>query len=97
VARFLDDIEEVSGIVADLESDQKGVPVLLKQYLRLGGKILGFSVDPKFSGVLDGLILVDLLGTNPKTLSRYLGANQAAAFLAHHRSSESGIDRRIAG
>jgi hypothetical protein len=95
--RFLEDIEEVSGIVADLEPDQKGVPVLLKQYLKLGGKMLGFNVDPKFSGVLDGLILVDLLDTNPKTLSRYLGNEQAASFLVHHRSNESGNVRRIAG
>jgi hypothetical protein len=84
VARFLEDIEEVSGLVADIEPDQKGVPILFKQYLKLGGKMLGFNVDPKFSGVLDGLVLVDLLDTDSKTLSRYLGSEQAAAFLAHH-------------
>jgi putative hemolysin len=84
VARFLQDIEEVSGLVADIEPDQKGVPILFKQYLKLGGKMLGFNVDPKFSGVLDGLVLVDLLDTDSKTLSRYLGSEQAAAFLAHH-------------
>ena len=83
--RFLEDIEDVSGLVADIEPDQKGVPVLLKQYLKLGGKMMGFNVDPQFSGVLDGLILVDLLSTSAKTLSRYLGAAQATAFLAHHR------------
>ncbi len=89
VARFLEDIDEVSGLIADIESDQKGVPILLKQYLRLGGKILGFNVDPKFSGVLDGLVLVDLLDTDTKTLSRYLGSEETAAFLAHHRAEEA--------
>jgi putative hemolysin len=97
VARFLQDIEEVSGLVADIEPDQKGVPVLFKQYLKLGGKMLGFNVDPKFSGVLDGLVLVDLLETNPKTLSRYLGAEQAAAFLAHHRSEIEQAESQVAG
>jgi putative hemolysin len=87
VTRFLDDIQEVSGVVADIEPDQKGVPVLLKQYLKLGGKMLGFNVDPKFRGVLDGLILVDLAETDARTLARYLGAEEAAAFLAHHRSA----------
>jgi putative hemolysin len=95
VARFLEDIEEVSGLVADIEPDQKGVPILLKQYLRLGGKMLGFNVDPKFSGVLDGLVLVDLLDTDAKTLSRYLGAEQAAAFLAHHRAEPSPAHHRV--
>jgi putative hemolysin len=97
VARFLDDIQEVSGLVADIEPDQKGVPVLLKQYLKLGGKMLGFNVDPKFRGVLDGLILVDLAETDPKTLSRYLGADEASVFLSHHRSQASVKKRRVAG
>jgi len=78
------DLEEINGIICDIEPDQKGVPMLLKQYLRLGGKVLGFNVDPAFSRVLDGLILVDLLATDPKILSRYLGAEQTVQFLAHH-------------
>jgi putative hemolysin len=96
VARFLDDIHEVSGLVADIEPDQKGVPILLKQYLKLGGKMLGFNVDPKFRGVLDGLILVDLAETDAKTLARYLGAEEAAAFLAHHGSGAPRVER-VAG
>ncbi|MGC4086688.1 MAG: GNAT family N-acyltransferase [Polyangiaceae bacterium] len=71
------DIEEVSQMVADVEPDQKGVPVLFRQYLRLGGKLLGFNVDARFSGVLDGLVLVDLTETDPKILARYLGADAA--------------------
>ncbi len=44
---LLYDIEEVSTWVAELENNPKGVPVLLKQYLKLGGKLLGFNVDPQ--------------------------------------------------
>jgi putative hemolysin len=76
------DVEEVSSIIADVEPDQKGIPLLLRQYLKLGGKLLGFNVDPRFSGVLDGLILVDLAETEPKILSRYLGNDAARALLA---------------
>jgi putative hemolysin len=90
--RFFGDIDEISGLVADLEPDQKGVPVLFKQYLKLGGRMLGFNVDPQFSGVLDGLILVDLLRTDVKILSRYLGAPQTSAFLSQH-----GSQHRVAG
>jgi len=78
------DIEEVSQMVADVEPDQKGVPILLRQYLRLGGRMLGFNLDPSFSGVLDGLVLVDLAETDLKILSRYLGAEAAASFRARH-------------
>jgi putative hemolysin len=90
--RLFRTIDDVSEVVSDIEADQKGVPVLFRQYLRLGGKMLGFNVDHQFSGVLDGLVLVDLLETDPKILARYLGPRQAAAFLAHH-----GGNRRAAG
>ena len=78
------DIEELSAFISDIETDQKGVPILIKQYLRLGGKLLGFNVDVKFSNALDGLIVVDLLKTDPKFLERYMGKANAAGFLAYH-------------
>jgi putative hemolysin len=79
------DIEDLSDIVSDIEPAQAGVPVLLRQYLKLGGKLLGFNVDPNFSNALDGLILVDLTKTEPKLLERYLGKNEAAEFMAFHK------------
>ena len=65
-----------------------GIPVLLRQYLKLGGKLLGFSADPEFSDVLDGLIVVDLTKTEPRLLERYLGRAEAASFAQHHRGVE---------
>ena len=56
--------------------------MLLRQYLRLGGKLLGFNVDPEFSNALDGLIVVDLTRTERKLLDRYLGRDEAQHFLA---------------
>ena len=58
------------------------MPVLLKHYLKLGGRILGFNVDPNFSHVVDGLILVDLLETEPRFLQRYMGKDQADSYRA---------------
>ncbi len=80
------DIEELSTFIADIETDQKGVPVLLKQYLKLGGKLLGFNIDSHFSKALDGLIVVDLVKTDPRLLDRYMGKAGAAEFLAFHQS-----------
>jgi putative hemolysin len=79
--------DEMARMVAEMEPDGAGVPVLLRQYLKLGGRLLGFNVDPAFSGVIDGLIVVDLLRTEPRLLSRYLGVEEAARFLNHHRGS----------
>jgi hypothetical protein len=78
------DIEEVSNLIDEIENTQSGIPVLLRQYLRLGGKLLGFNVDPDFGYVLDGLILVDLSKTDPKLAERYLGKEGVVKFLAYH-------------
>ena len=59
------DIEDLSTLVADVETDRKGVPVLLRQYLKLGGELVAFNVDRKFADALDGLIVVDLSKTDP--------------------------------
>jgi putative hemolysin len=77
-------IDDVSEIIADIDAHKNGVPVLLRQYLKLGGKMLGFNVDRDFSNVLDGLVLVDLLRTEQKILQRYLGKEEAAHFLEYH-------------
>ncbi len=68
--RFLHDVEELSAPIADLERDGKGVPVLIKQYMKAGARALGFNVDPHFSNVLDVLMMADLRRTpHPRFLS----------------------------
>jgi len=76
--------EQISDLIASLEPDGKGVPVLLRQYLRLGGRIAAFNVDPQFSNVIDGLIVVDLLRTEKQLLERYLTPSGAREFLDFH-------------
>lgn len=80
----VNDIEQISDIVAQFEKDHKGVPVLLKQYLKLGGTLLGFNVDHDFNNTLDGLIMVDLMKTDTKVLSKYMGPEQTQAFCTFH-------------
>jgi putative hemolysin len=80
----LHDVEELSQPITDVESDGKGLPVLLRQYAKIGGKMVGFNVDRKFSNVLDGLVVVDLRKTEPAVLERYMGREAAARFRARH-------------
>jgi putative hemolysin len=77
-------LDELSRMIARIEHDHKGVPVLLKQYLRLGGRLLGFSLDREFADSLDGLIMVDLRQIAPTVLARYMGKSGTAAFRAYH-------------
>jgi putative hemolysin len=90
----LRDIEDVARLVVQIEGDRKGVPILLKQYLKLGGRLLGFSADENFSNALDGLIMVDLRSTDPAVLARYMGGDGARAFLAHHAGAAAQPARR---
>jgi Putative hemolysin len=81
----LADLDDVSQLLEEIEPDGKGAPILLRQYLKLGGRLACFNVDASFSGVIDGLIVVDLLRTEPKVLQKYMGREQAAAFIAYTR------------
>lgn len=85
------DLEELGDLIADLEADGKSIPVLLRQYLKLGGQLLAFNVDPKFGNCLDGLILVDLARTDLKLLERYMGSDGAKRFLNQNRERGVGL------
>jgi len=74
-------IEDVSALVRRIEPDGKDIPVLLRQYLKLNAKLLGFTVDETFGNVLDGLVLVDLCDVAPAILSRYMGKEEARRYV----------------
>ncbi|MBF0552932.1 MAG: lysophospholipid acyltransferase family protein [Nitrospirae bacterium] len=93
--RDIDDISELIAAIGDSDcvahgqsptelTPPKGVPILLRQYLRLGGKLIGFNIDHSFGDCLDGLILVDLTLTEPALLTRYMGKEGIDAFYKYH-------------
>ena len=84
--RSVRDIEDVSALISEIERESKGVPVLLRQYLKLNATFLSFNVDPAFNDCLDGLMLVDLRRTASKTMDRYLGVEGARSFREYHRA-----------
>ncbi len=88
VRSIKDDIDGISDLISSIETDRKGIPILLKQYIKLGGQIAEFNVDPAFGNTLDGLILVDLTKTEPKMLEKYLGREGARYFLDCHQLGE---------
>jgi putative hemolysin len=81
----LRDLDELAETISDVEVDGKGVPVLIKQYAKVGGKLVGFNLDRKFSDVVDGLMIVDLRETDPKVLERYMGEEGYANFRRFHK------------
>lgn len=55
-----DDIAALDRLIGDIEPSSDKLPILLKKYVSLNGKIIGFNIDPKFNMCLDGLLILDL-------------------------------------
>jgi len=56
------DINKIERIILDIEPGYR-LPVLLKKYMEINAKIIGFNIDPKFNNCLDGLMILDLYET----------------------------------
>ena len=78
------DADVANRSVSQLEGDGKRMPVLLRQYLKLNARALGFSVDPGFGDVVDALMAIDLAAVDPAILRRYFGDEGLSTYLQHH-------------
>ncbi len=77
-------MDDVTAAISDIDAEFKGIPVLLRQYLKLGGKILAFNVDHEFQSCLDGLIMVDMLQADPRSLVSFFGKDNLAMYYDYH-------------
>jgi putative hemolysin len=66
-------IDAISAVVSSIEQDGKGIPVLLRHYLKLNGTLLNFNVDPAFNNTTVGLILVRIPDIEPGFRKKFLG------------------------
>lgn len=86
MARGLPDVEGLDQAVKDWEGGKRGLPVLLRHYLRLGARMLCASVDPNFNSATDCLLQLDL-ATMPETMrTRYMGRSGALAWTARQET-----------
>jgi len=81
----LQNLDQLGEPISDVEEDGKGVPILIRQYDKVGGKLVGFNLDRKFSDVVDGLVIVDLRQTDPAVLERYMGKEGYSGFRRFHK------------
>ena len=86
------DIGCVSELVNEIEYGQRTLPILLKHYVKLGGRVLGFNIDAHFGEVIDGLIMVDLPTTDHRILERYMCKAGVQKFLAFHHNAGTQFD-----
>lgn len=55
-----DTIKSLDSLISEIEINHNKVPVLLRQYIAINSKLIGFNVDPKFANCLDGFLIVDI-------------------------------------
>jgi putative hemolysin len=58
--KHMNDIKLLDNFIGDIEINHAKIPVLIKKYLKLKGKIIAFNVDPKFNNSLDGFLILNI-------------------------------------
>lgn len=81
---YVRDLSGLSKLISGVEPDGKGIPLYLKHYLKLGGKVIGFSIEPSFDRTLNSLILLDIGGCNQGALKYWMGKEGMERFLEYH-------------
>ncbi len=61
-------LQNLDNFVSDLEPEHFKIPVLLKQYVKQNARFISFNVDPNFSDVLDGFMILAIKDIPPSTL-----------------------------
>ncbi len=62
------DLKKMDRLIAEVDPHETAMPVLLKKYLLLNARIIGFNRDPRFNDALDGLMVLDLNKLPEKTV-----------------------------
>lgn len=84
LADLAGNIEDLGRLIEGIDPAGKGLPVLLRQYMKLNGRVLAFNLDQDFGDALDALLVVDIRDCDNRTRTRILGPDGAAAFRALH-------------
>lgn len=62
------DLKRMDRLIAEVDPQETAMPVLLKKYLLLNARIIGFNRDPRFNDALDGLMVLDLTKLPERTV-----------------------------
>ncbi len=68
---FENDLSGFDRLVKDIDINRYGIPILIKKYLSLGGKIIDFNVDPDFNYSIDGFVVLDIDVVSEEVIKSY--------------------------
>ncbi|MCK9499117.1 MAG: GNAT family N-acetyltransferase [Bacteroidales bacterium] len=68
---YKNDLSLMDRLIRDIDINHYSMPVLIKKYLSLGGKILDFNIDPEFNFAIDGLVILDIGVVSQEVINSY--------------------------
>lgn len=80
------DYNALSNLVREIDG-QKGIPILFKHYLKMGGELASFHRDREFHTV-DAFLFLDLVKAPRAALERYFTPEGARQYLQFHELQE---------
>lgn len=69
-----DSFKVIGDLIAEVETRNMKIPVLLRQYIAMNANIICFNIDPKFADCLDGFLVLDF-SKIPLEMQEKLGKN----------------------
>lgn len=84
ISALVKDVDDVSALVSGLERDGKGVPILIKHYIRMNAKLIDFGVWKSHSNAVVAFLMADLVTADAKFLRRYMGEEGYRGFMRFH-------------
>lgn len=81
-----DSLDDLHDIITNLEYDGKGIPPLVKHYIKIGGRFATFSTDKNFNNCIDALVVVDLMDTETTLLKKYMNEYTQEYYSFHNNT-----------
>jgi putative hemolysin len=69
------EMRRLDQFIEDIEPDHFRMPVLMRQYVKMNARFISFNIDPQFSDVLDGFIILDLQDVPYEMIEALKGEN----------------------
>lgn len=92
ILKNADDLNKFDRFIKEVEPNDYTMPILLKRYLKLNGKIIGFNLDPKFNDALDGLLVLDLYDVPMETIASLSKEINDDSILERFMAGKNGIE-----
>jgi putative hemolysin len=89
-------LEALEAVLGGIDGDGKGIPEMLRQYLKLGARVLAVSSERAAGHAPHVLLGIDLDAADDRMLVRFLGRDDAAQFRAA-RGVDAPLAARAAG